>query len=182
MSAAPHRRRPVTVKTTLALALMAGIITLWLGLMANLGQIANREPAGTAAAVPDRLSVVQVEPGESLQDVAHRVVAAASARQVADRIRELNNLNSPALAAGHAGRARRLTAARDTWRKLLYARVVRLSGRCASASRGCVGRARECTGTLGAFSEMSAQRRSGGRALSVLPPSRLASDRFARNR
>lgn len=100
MSVAPHRRRPVTVKTTLGLALMAGIITLWLGLMANLGQIANGEPANAAAPVPDRLSVVQVEPGESLQDLAHRVAPAASARQVADRIRQLNNLSSPALAAG----------------------------------------------------------------------------------
>jgi predicted Zn-dependent protease len=50
--------------------------------------------------VPDRLSVVQVAPGESLQDVAHRVAPEAPARQVADRIRELNNLSSPALAAG----------------------------------------------------------------------------------
>ncbi|MEC4765368.1 LysM peptidoglycan-binding domain-containing protein [Mycobacterium sherrisii] len=100
MSVAPHRPRPVTVQATLGLALMAGIITLWLGLMANLGQIANGEPASAAAPVPDRLSVVQVEPGESLQYVAHRVAPAAPAAQVADRIRELNNLSSPALAAG----------------------------------------------------------------------------------
>ncbi|OBA60300.1 hypothetical protein A5647_15175 [Mycobacterium sp. 1100029.7] len=100
VSAASHRRRPVTVKTTIGLALMAGIITLWLGLMANLGQIANGASGDSAAAVPDRLSVVQVEPGESLQDVAHRVAPAAPARQVADRIRELNNLNSPMLTAG----------------------------------------------------------------------------------
>ncbi len=100
MSAAPHRRRPATLGTTLGLALMAGIITLWLGLVANLGQIANGDSAAAAAPVPDRLSVVQVEPGESLQDVAHRVAPEAPARQVADRIRELNNLNSPSLAAG----------------------------------------------------------------------------------
>ena len=43
---------------------------------------------------------MQVEPGESLQDVAHRVAPEAPARQVADRIRELNNLHSPMLAAG----------------------------------------------------------------------------------
>jgi hypothetical protein len=100
MSAAPHGRRPVTLGTTVGLALMAGIITLWLGLVANLGQIANGDSGASAAPVPDRLSVVQVEPGESLQDVAHRVAPEAPARQVADRIRELNNLNSPALAAG----------------------------------------------------------------------------------
>jgi hypothetical protein len=99
MSAAPHRRRPVTLGTTVGLALMAGIITLWLGLVANLGQIANGDSRASAP-VPDRLSVVQVEPGESLQDVAHRVAPEAPARQVADRIRELNNLNSPMLAAG----------------------------------------------------------------------------------
>ena len=79
---------------------MAAIITLWLGLVANLGQIANGDAGNAAAPVPDRLSVVQVSPGESLQDVAHRVAPEAPARQVADRIRELNNLNSPMLAAG----------------------------------------------------------------------------------
>jgi hypothetical protein len=99
-SVTPHRRRPVTLGTTVGLALMAGIITLWLGLVANLGQIANGDSSSPAAPVPDRLSVVQVEPGESLQDVAHRVAPEAPARQVADRIRELNNLHSPMLAAG----------------------------------------------------------------------------------
>jgi len=100
MSVAPHRRRPVTLATTLGLALVAGIVTLWLGLVANIGQAVNGDSAGSAAAVPDRLAVVRVEPGESLQDVAHRVAPDAPARQVADRIRELNDLNSPALAAG----------------------------------------------------------------------------------
>lgn len=96
MSRAPHRGRPVTFATTLGLALIAGIITVWLGLVADIGQALN----GGAAAVPDRLAVVRVEPGESLQDVAHRVAPDAPARQVAARIRELNDLNSPALAAG----------------------------------------------------------------------------------
>jgi hypothetical protein len=100
MSVAPHRRRPVTLATTVGVALVAGIITLWLGLVANLGQAANGGSPGAAAAVPDRLAVVRVEPGESLQDVAHRVAPDAPARQVAERIRELNDLSSPALAAG----------------------------------------------------------------------------------
>ncbi|OBK49535.1 LysM peptidoglycan-binding domain-containing protein [Mycobacterium sp. 1081908.1] len=100
MSVAPHRRRPVTLATTLGLALVAGVITLWLGLVANFGQAVNGASGGSGAAVPDRLAVVRVEPGESLQDVAHRVAPDAPARQVADRIRELNDLNSPALAAG----------------------------------------------------------------------------------
>jgi hypothetical protein len=86
--------------TTLGLALVAGMITLWLGLVANIGQMANGDAAGSAAPVPDRLAVVRVEPGESLQDVAHRVAPDASARQVAERIRELNALNSPTVAAG----------------------------------------------------------------------------------
>jgi hypothetical protein len=100
MSAAPHRRRPVTLATTLGLALVAGMITVWLGLLASLGQLVNGDSAGSAAPVPDRLAVVRVEPGESLQDVAHRVAPDAPARQVAERIRELNELNSPALVAG----------------------------------------------------------------------------------
>jgi hypothetical protein len=100
MSVAPHRKRPVTLATTLGLALLAGIITLWLGLVANLGQMVNGDSGGSAARVPDRLAVVRVEAGESLQDVAHRVAPDAPARQVAERIRELNDLNSPALAAG----------------------------------------------------------------------------------
>ncbi len=100
MSVAPHRRRPVTLATTVGLAVVAGLITLWLGLVANLGQTLNADSAGSAARVPDRLAVVRVEGGESLEDVAHRVAPDAPARQVAERIRELNDLNSPALAAG----------------------------------------------------------------------------------
>jgi LysM domain len=41
-----------------------------------------------------------VEPGESLQDVAARVAPDAPVRQVAERIRDLNELKSPALVAG----------------------------------------------------------------------------------
>jgi hypothetical protein len=100
VSVAPHRKRPVTLATTVGLALLAGMITLWLGLVANLGQLANGDSGGSAARVPDRLAVVRVESGESLQDVAHRVAPDAPARQVAERIRELNDLNSPTLAEG----------------------------------------------------------------------------------
>ena len=100
MSVAPHRRRPVTLATTVGVALVAGIVTLWLGLVANIGQAVNGDSAGSAARVPDRLAVVRVEPGESLQDVAHRGAPDAPARQVAERIRELNDLSSPTVAAG----------------------------------------------------------------------------------
>ena len=101
MSVAPHGRRPVTLATTVGLALLAGIITLWLGMVAHLGQLANGDPAvASAAHVPDTLAVVRVEPGESIQDVAARVAPDAPAPQVVQRIRELNDLGSPALVAG----------------------------------------------------------------------------------
>ena len=104
MSVAPHGRRPVTIATTVGLALLAGIITLWLGMVAHLGQAANGDAAvasvASVAHVPDTLAVVRVEPGESLQDVAARVAPDAPAPQVVQRIRELNDLGSPALVAG----------------------------------------------------------------------------------
>lgn len=101
MSTAPHRRkRPATLATTVGLALLAGFITLWLGLIAHFGQMANGDAADSSARVPDRLSVVRVEPGESVTDVAARVAPGAPVRQVAERIRELNDLNSPTLSAG----------------------------------------------------------------------------------
>jgi LysM domain len=100
MSVAPHRNRSVTWATTVGLALVAGAITLWLGLVANVGQVVNSDSTNSAAHVPDRLAVVRVDAGESLSDVAHRVAPDAPASQVADRIRELNDLNSPTLVAG----------------------------------------------------------------------------------
>ncbi|MCA2242873.1 LysM peptidoglycan-binding domain-containing protein [Mycobacterium sp. WUMAC-067] len=100
MSVAAHRRRSVTWLTTVGLALAAGAITLWLGLVANVGQVLNGDSTNSAAPVPNRLAVVRVDAGESLQDVAHRVAPDAPAAQVADRIRELNDLNSPTLVAG----------------------------------------------------------------------------------
>jgi hypothetical protein len=100
MSVAPHCRRPVTLATTVGLALLAGIITLWLGLVGHFGQMINGDSAGSSARIPDRLAVVRVEAGESIQDVAARVAPDAPVRQVAERIRELNALDSPTLVAG----------------------------------------------------------------------------------
>lgn len=101
VSVAPHRRRSVTWASTIGLALAAGAITLWLGLVANVGQVLNgTESTNSAAHVPDRLAVVRVDAGESLSDVAHRVAPDAPAGQVVDRIRELNDLHSPSLVAG----------------------------------------------------------------------------------
>ncbi|ORA18542.1 LysM peptidoglycan-binding domain-containing protein [Mycobacterium arosiense] len=100
MSVTPHRRRATTWASTIALALAAGSITLWLGLVANVGQVLNGDSTNSAAHVPDRLAVVRVDAGESLRDFAHRVAPDAPTAQVADRIRELNALHSPNLMAG----------------------------------------------------------------------------------
>lgn len=60
----------------------------------------GRRVGRSTGRVPDRLAVVRVETGESLHDVAVRVAPNAPTRQVADRIRELNGLQTPALAVG----------------------------------------------------------------------------------
>lgn len=49
ISVAPHRRRAVTWATTVGLALAAGAITLWLGLVANVGQALNGDSTNSAA-------------------------------------------------------------------------------------------------------------------------------------
>jgi hypothetical protein len=95
MSRASHRRRPITPATTVLLALVAAVITVWLGLVAQFGGMASGTPA-----VPDRLAVVQVQMGETLQQVAHRVAPDAPVSKVVERIRELNELDSVALDAG----------------------------------------------------------------------------------
>ncbi|HEX2283972.1 MAG TPA: LysM peptidoglycan-binding domain-containing protein [Mycobacterium sp.] len=95
LSRASHRRRPITPATTVVLALVAAAITVWLGLVAQLGGV-----AGNSAAVPDRLAVIQVQTGETLQHVAQRVAPDAPVSQVVERIRELNQLESAALDAG----------------------------------------------------------------------------------
>ncbi|QUR67060.1 LysM peptidoglycan-binding domain-containing protein [Mycobacterium spongiae] len=100
MSAAAHRRRPVSPATTLALALLAALITVWLGLVAHFGDLVNGGSADSGADMPDRLAVVRVEAGESLRDVAARVAPDAPVREVTSRIRELNALPSTTLATG----------------------------------------------------------------------------------
>jgi hypothetical protein len=99
MSTAPHRPRPITPATTVGLALMAALITVWLGLVAHFGDVL-RGPERTAGHLPDRLAVVRVEPGETLQHLAARVAPDAPTGKVAQRIRELNELNSAAVTAG----------------------------------------------------------------------------------
>ena len=96
MSHAPHARRPVSTAVTIALAGMAALITLWLGSLAQF----SGDRAAAPAQAPDQLAVVQVQAGETLQDLALRVAPGASAVQIAERIRELNNLDSVAVDAG----------------------------------------------------------------------------------
>jgi LysM repeat protein len=99
LSRAPHRRRParpVTPLTVVGLALLAGIITIWLGAVAQFGGAVQ----GASAPVPDRLAVVQVQSGETLQGVAARVAPDAPVGTVVERIRELNELDSAVVDAG----------------------------------------------------------------------------------
>jgi predicted Zn-dependent protease len=100
MSTAPHRPRPITPATTVALALLAALITVWLGLVAHFGDMLRGGPDQTAGHMPDRLAVVRVEPGETLQHLAARVAPDAPTGQVAARIRELNDLDSATVTAG----------------------------------------------------------------------------------
>jgi hypothetical protein len=95
-STAPHRPHPITPATTVALALLAAVITVWLGLVAQFGEALH----GTSAATPDRLALVRVEPGETLAQLAARVAPGAPAGQVAERIRDLNGLDGATLVAG----------------------------------------------------------------------------------
>jgi hypothetical protein len=95
MSRASHRRRPITPVTTVLLAITAAAITVWLGLVAQVGGV-----TGGAATAPDRLAVVQVQTGETLHHVAARVAPDAPVGQVVERIRELNQLESVAVDAG----------------------------------------------------------------------------------
>ena len=55
---------------------------------------------GTSTPIPDRLAVIQVQAGETLQHVAARVAPNAPVGQVVERIRALNALDSAALDAG----------------------------------------------------------------------------------
>lgn len=97
-SRAPHRRQPITPAATVALALLAALITMWLGVVAHFGEVISG-PQVTAR-VPDRLAVVRVDAGETLQHLAGRVAPGAPVSQVSQRIRELNGMDSSAMSAG----------------------------------------------------------------------------------
>ena len=97
MSRAAHPvRHQVSTSATVALAGLAALITLWLGVLAQFSGARVAAPA----AVPERLTVVQVHAGETLQQLASRMVPDAPVAQVVERIRDLNKLESPAVDAG----------------------------------------------------------------------------------
>lgn len=96
MSRASHRSRPITPAVTVLLALLAGGITLWLGLVAQIGASGAEQPVQ----MPTRLSVVEVQTGETLQSIAARVAPDVPADSVVERIRELNKLDAAAVRAG----------------------------------------------------------------------------------
>jgi hypothetical protein len=87
---------PVSAATTVALALLAALITAWLGLVA---QFSNAAPDASTPS-PERLGVVRVESGETLQRLAVRVAPGAPVSQVVEQIRVLNKLDSVAVQAG----------------------------------------------------------------------------------
>jgi len=100
MSNASHRARPITPATTVALAMVAAGITVWLGFVAHFGGMLHSNPEKASVQMPDQLAVVRVESGETLQHLATRVAPDAPASQVVARIRELNELTSSAVTAG----------------------------------------------------------------------------------
>ncbi len=92
-----NRRRSVTTTAaTIGLALLAGLVTLWLGALGHLGGSAS----DASASVPGRLAIVQVHSGETLAHVAARVAPDLPVGQVVDQIRELNTLGSSSIQAG----------------------------------------------------------------------------------
>lgn len=94
VSRAPHRRKSVSLGVTIALAVLSGLITLWLG---AIGQFSGESSASN---LPDRLAVVQVQAGETLKSVAGRVAPDLPVSQVMQRIQELNQLEAGSLEAG----------------------------------------------------------------------------------
>ncbi len=96
VSRAPHARRRVSVAATAGLAGLAALVTLALGLVANL----SGGPSTATPADAERLAVVRVGVGESLQQLAGRIAPDAPTGPVVARIRELNKLETSSVLAG----------------------------------------------------------------------------------
>lgn len=96
VSQAPHHRRTVSTRVTVALACAAALITLWLGSLAHF----SGQQSAAPSPLPERLAVVQVQAGETLQQLAGRVAPDSPVAQIVDRIRDLNHLDSAMVGAG----------------------------------------------------------------------------------
>ncbi len=96
ISRAAHTRRPVSTVVSIALASLTALITLWLGALAQFSGDRVAAPPGTA----DQLAVVQVQAGETLQQIARRVAPDSPVSQVVERIRDLNKLDSASVDVG----------------------------------------------------------------------------------
>ena len=97
-SCTPRSRRPVSTTVTIALAGLAALITLWLGALAQSG--AQRAAGAASAPVLDRLAVVEIHAGETLQQFAGRIAPDVPVIQTVERIRDLNKLDSVSVTAG----------------------------------------------------------------------------------
>lgn len=95
VSQAPHTRRPVSTSVAFGLAVVAALITLWLG---TLAQFSGERTV--SANIPERLAVVHVQAGETLQQLARRIAPDAPTAMVVDRIRDLNKLDSASVDVG----------------------------------------------------------------------------------
>lgn len=96
MSQVAHTRRPVSTALSIGLAGLAALVTLWLGFLAHF----SADRVAAPSRLPDRLAVVQVQAGETLQQLADRVAPQTPTGQVIERIRELNKLDSVSVDAG----------------------------------------------------------------------------------
>jgi len=96
VSRTAHTRRPVSTAVSIALAGLAALITLWLGALAQFSGERSAASTGTA----DQLAVVQVQAGETLQQIARRVAPESPVSQVVERIRDLNKLDSASVDVG----------------------------------------------------------------------------------
>lgn len=102
VSDARHPSRPrVGTAMTVAVAIVAALITVWLGWLAHLGGVStSASAAGIRTAGPEQLAVVHVQPGETIQQLASRMAPGAPVDETVERIRTLNHLDPATFDAG----------------------------------------------------------------------------------
>lgn len=84
------RRAPLPVSWLVVLGVLVCLAVVGLGVLAN----------ASAPAIPETTTVVRVEPGQSLWDVAERAVPDSDTSAVVERIRELNGLTGSEVRPG----------------------------------------------------------------------------------